>query len=183
MSTFYRYYILITVIPLTTIALAVVNITGESYREEFKYFFQVIFGASIFLISMLGISVLSYIEGLRLDAILYARVVNSIREHFFNLKEAKNYSFGKPVLPTSRDVPKYQDFGAHFIIYMVCAVLNSVYGAAGVFIMYFDINRIEFLKRISVIEWLAFIGIFSIMMATQIYIRHHLTLNKTKQDL
>jgi len=83
LATFYRYFLLITAIPITTIGIAVMNISDDAIGPETRELVQYIFGVSALLLSVVGAAVVSYIEGLRLDAILYARVVNSIRDYFF----------------------------------------------------------------------------------------------------
>ena len=77
LATFYRYFLLITVIPITTVGLALLNFSDGGISQEGRILAYFIFGISSVLLSLIGAAVISYIEGLRLDAILYARTVNS----------------------------------------------------------------------------------------------------------
>lgn len=97
LATFYRYFLLITAIPITTIGIAVMNISEDGIGADARVLAQYIFGISAILLSIVGAAMISYIEGLRLDAILYARVVNSIRDYFF--KKPGSEEFGSSVLP------------------------------------------------------------------------------------
>lgn len=133
LATFYRYFLLITAIPITTIGIAVINNSDGGMSSESRALVQYIFGISALLLSVVGAAVISYIEGLRLDAILYARVVNSIRDYFF--KKKGNEEFGASVLPREQNRPKYDGFGAGFIMYFACAIMNATFFAAGVFVL------------------------------------------------
>lgn len=136
LATFYRYFLLITAIPITTIGIAVMNISDDGIGPETRALVQYIFGVSALLLSVVGAAVVSYIEGLRLDAILYARVVNSIRDYFF--KKPGNDEFGVSVLPRERSRPRYDGFGAGFIMYFACAIMNATFFAAGVLVLTTD---------------------------------------------
>jgi len=136
LATFYRYFLLIAAIPITTIGIAVMNISDDGIGPETRVLGQYIFGISALLLSIVGAAVISYIEGLRLDAILYARVVNSIRDYFF--KKPGNEEFGPSVLPRERNRPSYAGFGAGFIIYFACAIMNATYFSAGIVVLMTD---------------------------------------------
>ena len=114
LATFYRYFFLITAIHITTIGLALLNFSNDGINQEGRILAYLLFGVSAVLLSLIGTAVISYIEGLRLDAILYARVVNSIRDFFFKKPSAD--VFGGSVLPTRRDMPSYDGFGASFLM-------------------------------------------------------------------
>ena len=96
LATFYRYYLLITAIPITTIGLALLRLSEGNILDESRIIAYYTFGISTVILSIVGAAVVTYIEGLRLDAILYARVVNSIRDYFFKLNTSNK--FGPPIL-------------------------------------------------------------------------------------
>lgn len=123
LATFYRHFLLIAAIPLTAVGIAMINLADNGIQDEGRFLAFIFFGVSTLLLSVVGAAVIGYIEGLRLDSILYARVVNSIRDYFFSLQG--NDKFGEPVLPTDRRKPSYQGVGAGFIMYFACAILNA----------------------------------------------------------
>ena len=178
LATFYRYFFLVTAIPITTIGLVLLNISNDGINQEGRILAYLLFGISAVLLSLIGTAVISYIEGLRLDAILYARVVNSIRDFFFKKPGADG--FGGSVLPTSRDKPSYHGFGASFLMYHACAFINSAYFGAGLLVLILD--RGQTLDKLTVenCEWAVAIGGFSLLMIIQIVIRRLLISGKIK---
>ena len=179
LATFYRYFLLITAIPITTIGLALMNLSEGGIGDEGRILAHVIVGLSLVLLSMVGAAVITYIEGLRLDTILYARVVNSIRSYFFNKPGAEQ--FGKSVLPTEKDRPAYGGSGASNIIYHACATMNSVYFAAGVFVLMIDRTVPLTALEVSVYEVIVAAVSFVSIMIVQGIIRCHLVEDKARK--
>lgn len=178
MSAFYRYYILITAVPITSIALAVANFSAAEYSAEEKIIGQITFGIFVTLICMMSIAILVYIEGLRLDSVLYARTVNSIRNHFFRPELSRRYTFGLPVLPTDRNFPNYKYSGAHRVIYLSCATLNSTYGAGAAFLFLYDVFKNEFFFSYSVLHFPAPFIVAIALLFGQVWWHHRLVSNK-----
>ena len=90
-SSFFRYYLLIMSAPIPILALFI-SLSGElqgvvNLLQNFKL---LVFGI-LLVISLAGFFVMLYVTNLRMDAILYARTVNSIRKHFFD--SAKDVNF------------------------------------------------------------------------------------------
>lgn len=181
LSTFYRYFLLITATPITAIGIALVNVSKDGISNEGRILAHIIFGVSALLLSAAGSAVIAYIEGLRLDAILYARVVNSIREYFFKLPEAER--FGVPVLPTKRDKPSYDGFGAGFIIFFACALMNSGYFAAGIFALMLDHSTPLANVKITQCQWVVTIVFFLVMLGFQALIRSRLVAEKSRKGI
>ena len=179
LATFYRYFLLITAIPITTIGLALMNLPDDGISEERRFLRILIFGVSALVLSLVGAAVISYIEGLRLDAILYARVVNSIRDYFFKMPSSEK--FGPSVLPTQRDKPSYGGFGASFVMYFVCAAMNSAYFAAGILAL--SIDRSVPLASLEVTKghWIGALVIFVLMTFLQAIVRRRLVRDKSKK--
>lgn len=179
LATFYRYFLLIAAIPITAIGIALINLSDDGIGAEGRFLAYTIFGVSMLLLSVVGAAVIAYIEGLRLDAILYARVVNSIRNYFFKLPGAEN--FGKPVLPIRKDKPSYGGFGAGFIIYFACALMNSAYFGAGVLALMLDHFTSLVDTEITVGQmWGTGIAV-TIMFAGQAYVRSRLLKGKVEK--
>ena len=179
LATFYRYFLLITAIPITTIGLVILNFSSDGISQEGRILAYYLFGVSSVLLSVVGVAVISYIEGLRLDAILYARVVNSIRNFFFDKAGAE--LFGKAVLPTSKNVPTYGGVGASFIIYHACAFMNSAYFSAGLLALTLDKRASLENLKVESCHWIVAIGALALLMAVQIGIRFWLISAKSNK--
>lgn len=179
LATFYRYFLLIAAIPITAIGIALINLSDDGIGAEGRFLAYVIFGVSMLLLSVVGAAVIAYIEGLRLDAILYARVVNSIRYYFFKLPGAEK--FGEPVLPTQRDKPSYGGFGAGFIIYFACAIMNAAYFGAGVLALMLDhsISLVD-AEITTAQKWTTGLAV-AVMLCAQAYVRSRLLQGKVKK--
>ena len=179
LATFYRYFLLIVTIPLTAVGIAMINMADNGIQDEGRFIGYIFFGVSTLLLSIIGAAVIGYIEGLRLDAILYARVVNSIRAYFF--MSQLNDKFGEPVLPRDRKKPSYGGFGAGFIMYFACAMLNASYSAVGALALSLDyatpLMNVELTSR----QWGPAVGAFVIMFGIHIFIRQSLLAGKSKK--
>lgn len=179
LATFYRYFLLVTAIPITAIGLALVNVSDAEFGTERRLLAYYLFCVSTLLLSVVGVAVIAYIEGLRLDALLYARVVNSIRHFFFRKPGAE--TFGGAVLPTSRDVPSYDGFGAGSIIYYACALMNSTYFGAGWLALMQDKSTPLQDVKIGGCPLVVALGAWLFLMIAQIGIRGWLIRTKTDQ--
>ena len=179
LATFYRYFLLITAIPITTTGLALLNFSNDGINQEGRILAFVIFGVSAVLLSVIGAAVISYIEGLRLNAIVYAKVVNSIRGFFFRKPGAD--LFGEPVLPTSIDKPAYDGFGASFLIYHVCAFMNSAYFGGGLLALMLDKSSSLDNLKIENCQWIVAVVGFLSLMIIQIVVRRRLISDKSKK--
>jgi|GEM_PF-3518912 len=172
LATFYRYFLLIAAIPITAIGIAMMRISDNGIAEEGRLLVYLIFGVSTLLLSLVGSAVIAYIEGLRLDAILYARTVNSIRDYFFKLPGAG--AFGEPVLPTKKNKPSYSGFGSAFIIYFACATMNATYCSAGVLALMLDSSVTLTNIHITCTQWVIVGIVFTLMLLAQGIIRKQL---------
>ncbi|WP_170526180.1 hypothetical protein [Ruegeria arenilitoris] len=179
LAAFYRYFLLIAAIPITAVCVALINLTDDGISAEARFLAYSLFGISTLLLSVVGAAVIAYIEGLRLDAILYARVVNSIRDYFFKLPGSEK--FGVPVLPTKTDKPTYGGFGAGFVIYFACATMNAAYFGAGVMAMTLNYSSSLIDVEITCVQKWCTGGAFVLMLGAQAFIRSQLLKGKVKK--
>jgi len=179
LATFYRYFLLIAAIPLTAVGIAMINLADNGIGDEGRLLGYVFFGVSTLLLSIVGAAVIGYIEGLRLDSILYARVVNSIRAYFFTLQQGD--TFGKPVLPTNKAKPSYDGFGAGFIMYFACATLNATYSAVGALALSLDHTTPLVDVGLTSRQWGIAFAAFVIMFGIHIFIRRRLLAGKSQK--
>jgi len=127
-SAFFQHYLTIVSVP---IALIVVFVNFGIGKEAFinivpklSPFFVVLF----FIISLIGLCVLCYIVGLRLDALLYARTINGIRKYFYDTERLDlQYKSSMRVLPQSPHIPPYFERHLFMPVVFSFALLNSSY--------------------------------------------------------
>lgn len=134
-SNFFRYYLLITSIPIPISAFLIQNVEPDLSKLDNTpfYFFSGYISLVIFLV---GICVIVYMMNLRFDAILYARAVNGIRRYFYQLSE-KDLSEIKEikVLPTSVSSPLYSEWKFYYFVILALSIINGVYLLSGVYII------------------------------------------------
>lgn len=177
LATFYRYFLLIAAIPLTAVGIAMINLADNGIGDEGRLLGYVFFGFSTLLLSIVGAAVIGYIEGLRLDSVLYARVVNSIRAYFFTLQDGDKA--GTSVLPTDKTKPSYGGFGAGFLMYFACATLNASYSAVGALALSLDHTSLLVDVGLTSQQWGITVGAFMLMFVIHIIIWHELIVGKT----
>ncbi len=179
LATFYRYFLLIIAIPITTVGLALLNFSDAEIKQDGRILAFFIFGVSAILLSVIGAAVILYIEKLRLNSVVYARSVNSIRDFFFKMQGGD--LFGDPVLPTSKDKPPFGGFGASLVLYVVCAFMNSAYFGAGILALFFDKSSSLGNLKVEVSQWGVAIAGFLLLMVFQICVRGRLIADKTRK--
>jgi len=113
-SSFFRYYLLITGLPVTLIGVLI----GFSPKEDLPRIFSslsTLTSGLFFVISIVGFLVLLYVINLRMDALLYARTVNGIRKYFYDRSEIDiDAKLRTRVLPQSPFLPGYTE-GRYFL--------------------------------------------------------------------
>ena len=128
-SNFFRYYLLLMSVPITVIGILYrmadggnansANIIGPN---------QSLFSMALLVISLVGLGVSIYVINLRLDVVLYARTVNSIRKHFYNKSELDNdQKLRFKVFPQSPSLPPYREKSYFLPVIFVFALLNTSY--------------------------------------------------------
>jgi len=160
-STFFRYYLLMMSIPISAVAI-LFQITPE--KSEIidiilKYHFPI--SILLFSISIVGLGVFCYITNLRLDTILYARVVNGIRKYFYDSADIDlNLKLRMRVLPQSPQLPPYFEKSFFLPVVLVFAVINTLYLSSGWYILFkYNQNLLDFLDIHN--QFLSHIYVFS----------------------
>jgi uncharacterized HAD superfamily protein len=143
-SKFFRYYLIIMSIPLSTIAI--ISKIGPNKGDILNISDQYKLPTAIllFCISLIGLGVFGYIINLRLDVVLYARVVNGIRKYFYDkYHEDINLKLRYRVLPQSPQLPPYFEKSYFFPVVGVFSVMNSFYFILGSWYLFTLIKFIE----------------------------------------
>ena len=120
-STWVKHYIVLAAVPLSVAAFALSPEHGKrSVTFEFLASHPAIPTAILQVATAVSFCVLAYLVNLRCDALLYARVVNGIRSHFYATSALSGERlFNVRVLPRSTSLPRY--FEPFFFSFVVAA--------------------------------------------------------------
>lgn len=161
-SSFFRYYLLIMSLPITLLALSI-GISSQSEK-----ILEAIFGlgpllsAILIVISWVGFCVLIYIINLRMDAVLYARTINSIRKDFYDDPAMDiNRKLRMRILPQTPSQPPYLEHVYFLPVVLSFALFDTFYLFWGLAIAGGGITTEITFQSIKWWAWLApiFIGI------------------------
>lgn len=131
-SFFFRYYLLVMSVPLSILAV-LFGVAGRGADFE-KAAVSLLGLASIFLIvvGIVGFCMMMYIINIKMDVVLYSRVVNSIRKFFYDEHDADHSNkLLMRQLPQSAFFPSYRDMPFGFVI-LVFALFDVLYLSVGV---------------------------------------------------
>jgi hypothetical protein len=141
-SSFFRYYLLIMSAPVAIVA-AFLTLTQDPKKiESVVQNLSVLVSVIIGVISIAGFGVMLYIINLRMDAILYARTVNSIRKYYYDHSSAGSvgHNLLMRVLPQSSSEPKYYEPLYFVPNIFVFALINSSYLVMAALILFVEIG-------------------------------------------
>jgi uncharacterized HAD superfamily protein len=132
-SSFFRYYLIIMAIPITLYS-GILSLSPGIV--QFLHVVKAVTAIISLVIASVGVCVFLYVVNLRMDAILYARTVNSIRKHFFDMAPIdKRMKVQTRVLPQTASVPAYFE-GSYFLAVAASfAIFNSLYLFVGLFLL------------------------------------------------
>jgi len=109
-STFFKHYLLIVSLPLPLVALILKPWGEESaaWASTALREYGFLVPMATFAVACVGFCVMNYVVNLRLDALLYARTVNGIRQHFWTTSGVRfQDELHVGVLPRSPHRPRY----------------------------------------------------------------------------
>lgn len=129
-SAFFKQYLLVVSLPLSVFALTekvgltIPNVAGLSL------------GIAVLLI---GLCVFGYMVNLRLDAILYARTINGLRQYFLNKSGIEyNEEVSFRVLPRTIHQPRYLEWNYFGFVTFTFIIINASYLFAGICYCYWS---------------------------------------------
>lgn len=126
-SSFFRYYLLIMSLPVTLIAV-LISLPQSDRILDVVNNFKPLFAGVFLIISLVGFCVLLYSISLRMDAVLYARTINSIRKHFYDKPfEDINKRLRIRILPQTSSQPAYMEFPYFFPVVLSFALFDFFY--------------------------------------------------------
>jgi len=138
-STFFRYYLLIMSIPLSAIAVISQIGSGKTQLADVVNQYELLISIILFCVSLIGLGVFCYVINLRLDVVLYARVVNGIRKFFYDeFNEDINLKTRLRILPQSPQLPSYFERSFFLPVVFVFGVMNSLYCFLGIWVLAYE---------------------------------------------
>lgn len=175
-SNFFKYYLLVMSVPITIIGV-LYRIANDEKISSSNIISsnQSILVAALIVISLVGAGVFIYVINLRLDVILYARTVNSIRKHFYDKAELETHlRLRFKVLPQSPSLPSYKEESFFLPVVFVFALLNTAYFALALYVFWGIIESICIYPKpiMIIISVLFFILHFIVYL---LYARHRET--------
>jgi len=115
-------------IPFSIIALIPQISSDESQLINIISQYRLLMFLILICIAFIGFGVFCYIINLRLDVILYARVVNGIRKFFYDkFEEDINLKIPLRILPQSPQLPSYLEKSLFYPVVFVFGLMNSLY--------------------------------------------------------
>jgi len=128
-SSFFRYYLLIMSIPISAVLVLPKALDGSTNLQNFLTEYQDILMWLSTGVAFVGMGMFSYIINLRLDTILYARTVNSIRKYFYDSDDNLdlNIKLRMRTLPQSSWLPHYFEKSYFLPVVFVFFVVNTLY--------------------------------------------------------
>jgi uncharacterized HAD superfamily protein len=164
-SVFFRYYLIVMSLPLPMLAV-LFGFVGRSENLE-KAAISLLGLASPFFIGVgiVGLCMAVYITNLKMDVVLYSRVVNSIRKYFYDIFDA-DYANKLLMrqLPQSAYYPAYRDGYFGFVIFALAA-FNVLYVGFGSHLLFlWQVKKIATFDQLgfatySPVEFVVFIMI------------------------
>ncbi len=128
-SEFLKHYLTIISIPITVLVV-VLNI-DSAWTVASTMVIGVAFTAAVLfvIISVVGLMALWHIINLRMDALLYARTVNSVRKYFYDQGSSLDLAAKAKLrtLPQSPLLPAYREFSNFGPLILIFALLDTLY--------------------------------------------------------
>lgn len=140
-SHFFRYYLLVMSLPLPILGV-LIGVTGRGSDFERTAVTLLGFASPFFLaVGIVGFCMMVYIMNLKMDVVLYSRVVNSIRKFFYDQHKADHANkLLMRQLPQSAYSPPYRDLPFWSVI-LAFATFNILYMTLGGHILFVSLSK------------------------------------------
>ena len=135
-SFFFRYYLLVMSLPIPILAV-LFGFSGRGKDFETAAVSLIGLASPFFIVvGVVGFCMMMYITNLKMDVVLYSRVVNSIRKYFYDTYDADHTNkLLMRQLPQSAYIPPYRDVSFGFVI-LAFAVFNALYIGLGAHVLF-----------------------------------------------
>ena len=174
-TSFFRYYLLIMSIPASVLVF-VLREPGSQFVLQTIKNFRIPIVAGLFLTSAVGLFVFLYIANLRMDVVLYARAINSIRKYHFDRSGMDIWrQLRMRVLPQSPGFPRYFEATYFIWVVLVFGIVNGLYAFAAAFVLR------SFQPNILI--WICFIGMLIIHLGSYYLSARHRELSYLRSNI
>jgi hypothetical protein len=127
-SSFFQYYLIIVSLPITALAIVSKIVNQDSTTSNPLHSYGPLLTPVFFIVGIVGLLVLGYMSNLRLDAILYARQVNGIREFFYSRSHLSSEEESVVrLLPRAIDLPAYLELRYFGFVVFALGLVDSAY--------------------------------------------------------
>jgi len=172
-SSFFRYYLIIMALPITLYS-AIIGLSPQI--GQFIYALAVLASIVSLIIAFVGFFVLLYIVNLRMDVILYARTVNSIRKHFYDNADLDlETKLRMRTLPQTSSQPGYFEPSYFLPVVASFSVFNTVYLILGLVLFFVPLPSISGIATLNSIMELAKDVPLWIWIVSSVFFLTHLT--------
>ncbi len=132
-SAFFRYYLLVMSLPLS-VAGALLFIIARAPEGKGPLPIPTSLLATVLIaVGFVGVLIMAYIISLRIDLILYARKVNSIRKYFYDRADLDMVSATQlRFLPQTHHHPRYFEALNFLPVIFAFSIINSLYFLFGI---------------------------------------------------
>jgi len=130
-TRFFQFYLVIVSLPITLLGVTL-NVSQQTLDLDSIVGTRLGLLLAVFflVIALVGFCMMVYVANLRLDALLYARVVNGIRRYF---TDRSGLDLAEELvvraLPRSTQLPRYQNFAFFGPVILAFALFNGLYVA------------------------------------------------------
>jgi len=131
-SFFFRYYLLVMSLPVS-IAAVLFGLAARGLDFDKATTIALLGFASpvLIVVGLVGFCMLMYIINIKMDVVLYSRVVNSIRKFFYDLHDSDHTNkMLMRQLPQSASIPAYRDMPFGFVV-LAFALFDMLYIGLG----------------------------------------------------
>uniref|UniRef100_A0A7V4E5I0 Uncharacterized protein n=1 Tax=candidate division WOR-3 bacterium TaxID=2052148 RepID=A0A7V4E5I0_UNCW3 len=160
-SAFFRYYVLIMSIPISAIVFLFQKGGADLQLISNVLRVRIFLIGFIISVAVVGIFLCMYIINLRLDAIQYARVINGIRNYFFDI--SPHDLFLKKmltVLPRSPYYPSYFEKSVFLPVVLAFTIFNGFYFFVGFWLLFYPRMYLIFLLTLLLLVFQVLIYYF-----------------------
>jgi hypothetical protein len=160
-ANFIKNYIVIASVPFVVLGLVLNdNDKGSNWLRDALTAHPMTLGWFMTALSTVGLLVMMYVTNIRCDAILYARVVNGVRNYFYARSSLDELIANKiRVLPTTTTAPKFFEplyFGSVVLIF---SLVGTAYFALGWYFVW-DARNYS-----MACYWVMVVGFFALHLA------------------
>jgi uncharacterized HAD superfamily protein len=136
-SFFFRYYLLVMSLPVSIVAVLLgLAVHGSDFDKTSVIALLGVASPVLIVVGFVGFCMMMYIINIKMDMVLYSRVVNSIRKFFYDLYDGDHMNkMLMRQLPQSASIPAYRDMPFGFVV-LAFALFDTLYIGLGAHLLF-----------------------------------------------